>query len=465
MAIELLELSTRCLLEKIGAGKHIPGSGSAAALNGMIGCELLTTVINLTLDPARTNKYSYCKNEFEEIGKIIKNDIQPELEKLFEEDSKQFDKAIKKRIQRNSEPNQRERNALQKESLEELKTSTEIPIRIAKRCIQLAKLSIIVFDKGFKSARGDSGVALGNAISGLTGCISIINLNLQSFPKSNWTNSMKIERDILKNEFDFLNDENIRLMDVLENEAEIKGEFLNEFREIKESILGKFDVSHIQIEKLARRIQNSLWKYRELIWENNPPENFLAILKPEKVIKLLNYSYRPVPTLGVNEQNEEIAGILDNRNCTISVSTMYKPEVLHFTSAHELGHALLHNKLILHRDIPLDGSESERLRPIVEIQADKFAAYFLMPKKLLVDLFQEFFQADKFIINENTTSLIANSSLYIFRKKIKTKRDLSRLIAKCEYYDGNSFNSLAKMFKVSVEAMAIRLEELNLVDY
>lgn len=52
--------------------------------------------------------------------------------------------------------------------------------------------------------------------------------------------------------------------------------------------------------------------------------------------------------------NEEIGGIIDNKNSKISISSMYLPEVKNFTAAHELGHALLHDKLILHRDKPLE---------------------------------------------------------------------------------------------------------------
>jgi formiminotetrahydrofolate cyclodeaminase len=187
MSVDLLQLPTRHLLDKIGAGSHKPGSGSAAALNGILSCKLLLTVIELTLDPKRTKTYAHCQREFEEIRNKIIKDISPQLETLFEEDSVQFDKAIKKRIERDNEKNQRIKNDLQGESLRELRKSTEIPMEIAKLCIQLAKYSTIVFDKGFRSARGDSGVALGSSLSGLTGCISIISLNLQSFPKSIWT--------------------------------------------------------------------------------------------------------------------------------------------------------------------------------------------------------------------------------------------------------------------------------------
>jgi len=46
---KLIELSTEELLKKFGSGKHKPGSGSAAAFQGMLSAKLIHTVIDLTL--------------------------------------------------------------------------------------------------------------------------------------------------------------------------------------------------------------------------------------------------------------------------------------------------------------------------------------------------------------------------------------------------------------------------------
>ena len=43
-------------------------------------------------------------------------------------------------------------------------------------------------------------------------------------------------------------------------------------------------------------------------------------------------------------------------------------------------------------------------------------------------------------------------------------RDISRILAKTESFNGQYFRSLADQFYVSVEAMAIRLEELSLLE-
>jgi hypothetical protein len=49
-------------------------------------------------------------------------------------------------------------------------------------------------------------------------------------------------------------------------------------------------------------------------------------------------------------------------------------------------------------------------------------------------------------------------------KKFKTLRQLSRVLASAEHYNGLQFNSLANQFRVTNEAMAIRLEELELLE-
>ena len=192
MDVKLLDLPTKELLNKIGAGNHKPGSGSAAALNAIISCKLILTVTELTL---KKDNYSEHHAKSRSIQSDIRDSIGPELEHLFQEDSEQFDRTIIKRRERNSVSNQKIRNQLEKEALKELVDSTELPIRIANLSLKLAEYSLFIFDNCFKSARGDSGVALNSALSSITGCLSIVSLNLSSFPKNAWTEKIKKERN------------------------------------------------------------------------------------------------------------------------------------------------------------------------------------------------------------------------------------------------------------------------------
>lgn len=73
--------------------------------------------------------------------------------------------------------------------------------------------------------------------------------------------------------------------------------------------------------------------------------------------------------------------------------------------AHELGHALLHVGLeAMHRDRPVDGPYNST--DIKERQANKFAACFLMPSKLVEITFEQLFLMRKFEIAFSNYSII-----------------------------------------------------------
>ena len=67
------------------------------------------------------------------------------------------------------------------------------------------------------------------------------------------------------------------------------------------------------------------------------------------------------------------------------------------------------------------------------------------------------------VLNEETAFALRAESLHSLDAARRTTRDLSRVLASAEQFDGRHFASLARQFCVSIEAMAIRLEELGLV--
>jgi len=80
-------------------------------------------------------------------------------------------------------------------------------------------------------------------------------------------------------------------------------------------------------------------------------------------------------------------------------------------------------------------------------------------------MFRELFQTDKFLINENTIFGLTTGSVGAFRLKCHSRHDLTRILAAAEFYRQQPFRSMAEMFNVSVETMAIRLEEPDLAEY
>ena len=85
------------------------------------------------------------------------------------------------------------------------------------------------------------------------------------------------------------------------------------------------------------------------------------------------------------------------------------------------------------------------------------------PAKLVKSRFIEIFGTESFSLTEDTAFALSCSSLMEVRKKHKTRRHISRLLAGTKNYGGRNLYSLADQFRVSVGAMAIRLEELALI--
>ena len=170
---KLLDIATGKLLEKFGAGNHKPGSGSASAFQGMLSAQMLLTVINLTNDPKRRKNYAKYLPELLGIKQEIESRIYIQLEYLFQTDSEHFDRVIKLREQRDEEPDFLKKSRISEKAQESLKPATQIPLEIAELCLELGDFAANVFDYGFKAARGDSGVALNSAISGVGSCLSI----------------------------------------------------------------------------------------------------------------------------------------------------------------------------------------------------------------------------------------------------------------------------------------------------
>ena len=195
---ELLKLPTNRLLEKLGAGSHKPGSGSAAALLTLVACKLLQTVISLTNG---RSEYGKVTGQLTLESQDITVNSEPKLIDLLQADSLQFNKVIEERQARDAAPSgSRERRRHGGKALSELRRATEIPLDIAKVSIEVTRKAMVVFDLGFRSARGDSGVAINAAIAGAKGALSIVYLNLASFREGEWAISVRKKAD------EFLND-------------------------------------------------------------------------------------------------------------------------------------------------------------------------------------------------------------------------------------------------------------------
>lgn len=221
------------------------------------------------------------------------------------------------------------------------------------------------------------------------------------------------------------------------------------------------------IEKMAKNLQNRLWRERNKHWPSSTPQNPIEVLDPEIALKMIGFNCETVETLGFYRKNgarTEVAGEIDQSKKFIKISRQLPRSTYTFTLAHELGHAIMHSEMqALHRDRPMDGTRVARDR--IEVEADKFAAYFLMPEKVLKDRFSTRFLTDSFELTDDTAFALTRQSLSEIQATHKSLRSLSRYIAEAEQYNGERFLSLANEFSVTRETLAIRLEELGLIHF
>jgi len=171
----LLQKPTNELLDAFGAGQASPGSGSAAALMGLLAAKLIVTVCTKSLEKPD------CKDEkaFRYITEQVEKELEPKLKKLFEQDAHDFDQVVALRKQRDSNDKQ-EKTALSRRANELLESATDCAIEITDLCMKLIDHGIIVFNTGWHAVRGDSGAAISAAVAGVMSGIFIINLNLKA---------------------------------------------------------------------------------------------------------------------------------------------------------------------------------------------------------------------------------------------------------------------------------------------
>ncbi len=469
---KLMDLVASELLKEFGKGGHKPGAGSAAVLQGMLSAQLLRTVISLTNESKRRAKYAQYLQALLKIDADVAGHLLPDLERWFQEDFELFGVVFRLRLERDSiHGNPTAYQQAANEALAALMPATEMPIQIAEHCLQLAEYALRVFDHGFVSARGDSGVAINSALGAVTGCLSIVELNLQSFPASEWAIGIRSQRKKLRERLNRLMIEAQRRLTQQVDASEMHAWFLEEIQDITSVAKARKTLSNEVIEGFVVRLQQAMWRNRRVLWKTNITKDPHAALDPKIAFKWLGFFVDRSPSLGQSPDGLfEVAGMIDQQSKVVSISDQFPRDTQSFTLAHELGHAMLHTQAVLHRDRPLDGTATDESQAVEEKQANKFATYFLMPELLTRNTFLRNFPEAPFRISDDTAFAImpgpaASRTQHALRRQCKHLRGLSRLLAEATTYNGAKFTSLAESFKVSTEAMAIRLEELELVEF
>lgn len=220
----------------------------------------------------------------------------------------------------------------------------------------------------------------------------------------------------------------------------------------------------IAIEKEARRLQSEIWSSRVLRYPLGVP-GIPTLFDPRNVADHCGLYFDVRDKLGTDYQGGgEAAGLWQPDRSTIAVSTRYSFEVQRFTAAHEIGHFMLHPNLgdrTLHRELPMNGPRGKR--PPIEQEADYFAACLLMPRKAVINEFDDRFACKHPLVLNETVAYHLKVDVGTMFSQPRGSLLFAEAVARTQQFDRRRFPSLAQFFGISALAMAIRLEELNLV--
>ncbi|WP_095194870.1 ImmA/IrrE family metallo-endopeptidase [Pseudomonas sp. Irchel 3A7] len=227
-------------------------------------------------------------------------------------------------------------------------------------------------------------------------------------------------------------------------------------------------MNQIYVEEQASQLLRRIWRDRHHLWTDHEITPFEA-RDPRMAALICGFDYQTLPNLGDPIFNQRgvgprIAGLIDRQANRIAISQEFSPMVQIFTGAHEIGHLVLHTGQIMHRDRALDGRPLKEPRSIEEQEADFFAACFLMPDRLMRDVFKQFFCCGDSLHFDDTVAFHldpTDTNNLLYASEDSLERELA--LAKCQRFNGKYFVSLADQFGVSIMAMAIRIKELKLV--
>ena len=212
----------------------------------------------------------------------------------------------------------------------------------------------------------------------------------------------------------------------------------------------------------VRELHKRLWNERHNLFPLGCHP--LDLCEPRLAAALVDYDYREEPIDDWPPKHKMLtAGLVDPQTKSIVVSPMHDVRIMRFTGAHEIGHVLLHGVDKLLRERPIEGPRLN-YQDRKEREADIFATLFLMPEKQMLEAFSRTFKVEPPIkIDEDLAFRLGNGDVAEVLNNPGNPLSLMRKFA-CWSPVESEYKSLHDQFRVSVTAMAIRLEELGYLD-
>jgi formiminotetrahydrofolate cyclodeaminase len=226
---KLMMLPTAKLMDEFGAGRPTPGSGSAAALQGLLACNMVLASCRLTVQkapqPQRRLEAAYLAN-------IIETKHIRQLDNLVQKDADLFAQAIDARKTHKAAKTGCERQRLAAKARRRLVTATELPLQVSEHCLKVAQLGFQMFDIGYSAARGDPGAGVAAAIAGANTALCVIFQNLSKFRGGKWAAALLKKCDEIRDRISAAQSELLRriarLRDVVIQEFEGQANFLGQ---------------------------------------------------------------------------------------------------------------------------------------------------------------------------------------------------------------------------------------------
>jgi formiminotetrahydrofolate cyclodeaminase len=174
ISADLLRVDVQSLLAAFGAGLPTPGAGSAAALNGALACEVISSSAKLTISKTRDmQRQKACEYVIASVASK-----RPVLQGLVQRDADVFSEVIAARRARDRARSSDLRRRHAARARHRLNAATDIAVRIARECVGLARLGIIMVEVGYAAAKGDPAAGVSNALAGAQTAICAALLNI-----------------------------------------------------------------------------------------------------------------------------------------------------------------------------------------------------------------------------------------------------------------------------------------------
>lgn len=219
------------------------------------------------------------------------------------------------------------------------------------------------------------------------------------------------------------------------------------------------------IEACAHEVHLELWNNRHELFSGKLPKHPLDSVDPAIALYMKGFDVVTDPALGEmweEGRRVQVAGVVDQTAHIVRVSQNLDDQQRLYTTGHELGHVIRHPGMSLHRDRAISGHMPRK--DDKEREADLFASCFLMPARYVINEFYRRFGMRVFRMSEDTVFGLSLGSVENVQRKVKRQRDVSLVTATASTFMGRPFLPLCQIFGVSPVAMAIRLEEVGLVD-